>query len=184
MNLFFRLLLILVGRAFRRRTAVDLMSTTNRKFSVWLTDQDALGHMTNSRYFSFSDLAIMDFMLKTGAMKKARAKGWLPIVAYKQCAFAKMLRFPQRFSIETRIDGWTDEVICFCHSFVRHGQIHAQAVTLARFITRDGKPVPIIDIAKAFEVSIASPELSAPSRSALDALEHARELRRNSRETR
>ncbi len=174
MNLFLRLVGILIGAAFRRPLDVDVLSPTRRSFSVWITDQDALGHMTNSRYFSFTDLAMLDFMLKTRALSIARRKGWLPIVSYEDIAFHRMLKFPQRFSIETRLVGWTDRYIVFTHSFERDGQCHAESLTLARFITRGGTGVAVAEIARAFSIDSPSPPLSDAVLSAIERLARGR----------
>lgn len=160
MNLFLRLLGILLGAVIRRPLDTGVLSPVRRSFSVWITDQDALGHMTNSRYFSLTDLAMLDFMLKTRALSIARRKGWLPIVSYEDIAFHRMLKFPQRFIIETRLVGWTDRYMVFTHRFERGGRCHAESLTLARFITRAGARVDVSEIARAFSIDHPSPPLS------------------------
>ena len=178
MNLFFRLVGILLGHLLSRPTPVSVLSETNRDFRVWLTDQDALGHMTNSRYFSITDLAMLDFMLKTGALKIARRQRWLPIVAYEDCAFVRMLRFPEAYSVTTRLVGWTDRYICFEHVFVSKGAQCAVSTTLARFMTRSGRSVAIPDVAQAFGIDQPSPELSPATLAAIARLETTRQRNR------
>jgi acyl-CoA thioesterase FadM len=159
LNLFFRLCIILLGAGLRRAPCVPVLSPTRRSFSVWITDQDAFGHMTNSRYFSLTDLAMLDYMLKTGALSVARRHGWLPIVSFEDIAFHKMLKFPQRFTIETRLVGWTDAYMVFTHRFCRETRCHADGLTLARFVTRQARAVPIADVARAFSIDGPSPPL-------------------------
>lgn len=178
MNLFFRLCLMMAQSLFRRRSTVPVMSVTQRSFSVWITDQDVLGHMTNSRYFSFTDLAMIDFMLKTGALSVARRNKWLPIVCFEDLAFHRMLKFPQRFELTTRICGWTEDYIVFQHAFVRSGQIHCDGISLARFVHRRGGSVQISDVAEAFGIVEDSPALPEPAQHAVERLTRARRTRK------
>lgn len=175
MNLFFRLCLILLKAAFRRHPNCHVLDTTSRSFSVWLTDQDVLGHMTNSRYFSFTDLAMIDFMLKTGALKIARQRKWLPIICFEDLGFHRMLKFPQRFSLSTRICGWTENYIVFQHEFTRDGNLHSDGFSLARFVHRSGGAVKISDVADAFGIDGASPALPDAAALAVQRMHSARE---------
>lgn len=170
MNLFLRLLLVLVDNWRRGGPREDLFATTRRRFSVWLTDQDAFGHMTNSRYFSMTDLAIMDFMARTGAMGRLRGRGWFPVIAYEDFAFIRMLRFPQRFEIATRIVGWQDEHLCLTHEFRRLGRLTAEGLTLARIVDRKGKAIPFTEVTALFGVTHPSPPLPETAIRALDRL--------------
>ena len=63
--------------AFFSKVKTDLLDLHIVRSAVWLGDQDPMGHMTNSRYSSFTDLAIMNYMGRTGALKAFRKRGWL-----------------------------------------------------------------------------------------------------------
>jgi acyl-CoA thioesterase FadM len=131
MNLFFRFLRVFLP-AYFARVKTGLLDVHFVRSAVWLGDQDPMGHMTNSRYSSFTDLGMMNFMGRTGALKIFRKRGWLPIVQYESFNYIRMLRYPQKFELQTRLVGWQDSFICFDHRFVFQGE----ARTTGRMVTR------------------------------------------------
>ncbi|MCA8903231.1 MAG: thioesterase family protein, partial [Hyphomonas sp.] len=74
MNLFFRLLRILLS-AYFAKTKTHILDVHTVHTGVWIGDHDPMGHMTNSRYASFTDLGIMNFMGRTGTLKVFRSHG-------------------------------------------------------------------------------------------------------------
>ena len=73
MNLWFRLLLMLLRRPWRN-PAQGLESTVIR-MRIWPLDLDFNRHVTNGRYFTLADVGRMDFVLRSGAYRVAiRAK--------------------------------------------------------------------------------------------------------------
>ena len=96
MNLFFRFLRIFLP-AFFTKKRTGLMDVHTIRSSVWIGDQDPLGHMTNSRYSSFTDLGTMNYMGRTGALMTYRKRGWSPIIQHESITFYRMMKFPQKF---------------------------------------------------------------------------------------
>ena len=75
MNLFFRRFwVILTTMLSSEKGALDKAYV--RSYRVWLTDQDMFMHMTNSRYLSFSDLARMNLLIRTGLQKALKQNNW------------------------------------------------------------------------------------------------------------
>ena len=135
MNLFIRLLMTFL-RAKLARGQANLFDTTRIRSRVMLTDQDMFAHMTNSRYFSFSDLAIINYIVRTGCWTKLRKQGWFPVVASETVIFSGMLRAHQAFEVETRLVGWTGTYICLEHRFMRNSRERARVRIVARFASR------------------------------------------------
>ena len=75
MNLFFRFLRVFLP-AFFTKKRTGLMDVHTIRSSVWIGDQDPLGHMTNSRYSSFTDLGTMNYMGRTGALMTYRKRAY------------------------------------------------------------------------------------------------------------
>lgn len=145
MNLFLRILIVWIKSKFR--PVIAILDTCVSDFQVWFTDQDAFRHMTNSRYFSLTDVAIIDYMLRTGAWSKLSRKGWMPHVLYEDIAFRKALRWGQRFDIHTRFLGWDDTNVVCQHVFVRNdGRIAAEGLTVARFVGMKGEKIAVAQV--------------------------------------
>lgn len=158
MNLFLRLMLTFIRASLAKQTP-GLFDTTRLRSRVMLTDQDMFAHMTNSRYFSFSDLAIINYIVRTRCWPKLRKQGWHPVVCSETVTFARMLRAHQAFEVETRLIGWNDTYICFEHRFIR-GTAHTATVRIvARFASRKRSRVAMSDVTALLGVQDASPDL-------------------------
>ncbi len=169
MNLFFRFLRVFLP-AFFSRVRTGLLDVHTIRSAVWLGDQDPLGHMTNSRYSSFTDLGIMNYMGRTGALRAFRKRGWSPIVQYEAFKYLRMLRFPQKFELHTRLAGWQDGYMCFKHSFVSGGRVHAESLMVARLVGPKKAVVTAEMAMEALGVKLESPQLDAGFLAAIEDL--------------
>lgn len=159
MNLFFRFLRVFLT-ALLSRTRTDLMEVHTICSSVWLGDQDPMGHMTNSRYSSFTDLAIMNYMGRTGTLAAFRKRGWLPVIQHEAFSYFRMLRFPQKFTVETRLLGWHETHMIFRHTFIADGRLHAESTMIARLTGRKKMRVTAEMAMEALGVQLESPPLT------------------------
>lgn len=132
MNLFFRFVIAALRARFSPRTHINDVHV--QSFRVWIGDQDMFQHMTNSRYTSFTDLAVINYLLRTGLWNAMRKRRWTPVIVYKNVRINKMLSFPQRFEVHTRIAAWVGEYALLSHDFVRRGKTTATSLTIGRFI--------------------------------------------------
>lgn len=166
MNLFLRLFLVWLKARFKAPKA--LLDEVTSHFHVWLTDQDMFRHMTNSRYFSLTDVCIVDYMLQTRAWPKVSKRGWLPIVVYEDLVFHRMLRWPQKFAVVTRLEGWGEAYVVLRHAFRRaDGTTTAEGYTVARFVSTKGERIPTADVIAVLDPGRASPPLSDAAQAAL-----------------
>jgi acyl-CoA thioesterase FadM len=166
MNLFLRLLLVWIKAQLKpARATFDEIVT---RFQVWPTDQDMFRHMTNSRYFSLTDVCIIDFMLQTRAWPVLSKRGWIPIVVYEDLVFRKMLRWPQRFLVRTRLLGWDEANVVLSHAFERaDGTTTAEGFTIARFVSRKGERIATAHVVEALGIGDAPPALAPSAAAAL-----------------
>jgi acyl-CoA thioesterase FadM len=166
MNLFLRLLLVwLKARLKRAKGPFEEIVTA---FRVWPTDQDMFRHMTNSRYFSLTDVCIIDFMLQVRAWRVLAKRGWIPIVVYEDLVFRKMLRWPQRFVVRTRLLGWDEANVVLSHAFERaDGTTTAEGFTISRFVSRQGERIATARVVEALGIATPSPALAPTAAAAL-----------------
>lgn len=147
MNLFFRRLwVILTTLGTSGNGALDRAYAL--AYRVWFTDQDMFMHMTNSRYLSFSDLARLNLLRRTGMMKELKRNGWHLEICGQTRTITRMLKAPQAFQMICKIGGWSDTHIAFSHTFKRRGTIHAAVSTLMQITDATGtviSPQKLID---------------------------------------
>lgn len=158
MNLFFRFLRVFLP-AFFSKVKTGLLDLHIAGSAVWLGGQDPMGRMTNSRYSSFTDLGTMNFMGRTGALKTCRKRSCIPIFQYGSFNYIRMLRYPQKFELQTRLAGCEDCFICFEHKFVAKDQICATSRMVARLYGRRKAKVTAEMAMEALGVKYDSPPL-------------------------
>ncbi len=105
MNLWFRLLKLLISSFFRPRLQAP-GGVSRLQFRVLPNDIDLNMHMTNGRYWTIFDLGRLDLILRTGLARVAMRSKWAPIAGAGTIQFRRELKPFQRFTLETRLAGW------------------------------------------------------------------------------
>lgn len=158
MNLWFRVLAILLAGIFRPRLGLDGESRVC--FRVWPTDLDINVHMTNARYLSLMDLGRLDLMIRTGMAKLAWHRGLRPVVAGITVRYRRSLLPFQRFLVRTRVLGWDDKWMFVETRFEWCGELVCLGVAKGLFL--DGAtPCSPADLAVALAPGMQSPQLPA-----------------------
>lgn len=116
-------------------------------------------HMTNSRYLSFSDLARLNLLIRTGLTKALRKNGWQLEICGQTRTLTRMLKAPEAFEMICEIDGWTDTHIAFNHKFRRRGSTHAAVNTLMRVADVSGELIAPQRLIDAISWADTSPDL-------------------------
>ncbi|MDX2235449.1 MAG: acyl-CoA thioesterase [Hyphomonadaceae bacterium] len=155
MNLFLRIVLVWIKALFRRR--IGILEAFESDFTVWWTDQDALRHVTNSRFFSLTDVCVIDYFLRARVWKALQRNGWFPLIVYEDMHFHKPLRYPSKFRVRTQFLGWDEERIIASHRFMRGETLIAAGYTVARFVDKKGKAVPVSVVAAALKAPVPPP---------------------------
>ncbi|PIQ42090.1 MAG: thioesterase [Thalassolituus sp. CG17_big_fil_post_rev_8_21_14_2_50_53_8] len=135
MNLWFRLLLILLRRPWRK--PVGGLDTTVVKMRVWPLDLDFNRHVTNGRYFTMADVGRMDYVLRSGAYKVALRHKAFPVVGDVWGKFRRELRLFEAFEIHSRMLGWDDKWVFVEHRFMRKERVIG--VVIMRGLFRSAK---------------------------------------------
>ncbi|MCU1740961.1 MULTISPECIES: acyl-CoA thioesterase [Pseudomonas] len=140
MNLWFRLLLMLFRRPWRK--PVDGLATTVISMRVWPSDLDLNRHVTNGRYFNMADVGRMDFVLRSGAYRAALRHRAVPIVGDTWGKFRRELRLFETFEIHSRILGWDHKWSFMEHRFVSKGRVVGTVVMRGLFRSARGTVAP------------------------------------------
>ncbi len=135
MNLWFRLLLMLLRRPWRK--PVGGLDTTVVKMRVWPLDLDFNRHVTNGRYFTMADVGRMDYVLRSGAYKVALRHKAFPVVGDVWGKFRRELRLFEAFEIHSRMLGWDDKWVFVEHRFMRKERVIG--VVIMRGLFRSAK---------------------------------------------
>jgi len=179
MNLFFRLLILYLKTRFASGRT-DFFETHTLNYRVWITDQDLFQHMNNGRYLSIMDLALVHWMMRTGTWAGIRANDWMPLAAYKDISFVRMLKFPQAYTVETTLMGWQDSYIILKHDFMSRGKLIAEASTIGRLASAKGDKPTIQTVIDSLGLTgLESPPLPEAFSRRLETLENARERGRS-----
>lgn len=156
MNLWFRVLVLLLTRPWRR--PVLGTDTTVIRMRVWPSDLDLNRHVTNGRYFNMADVGRMDYILRSGAVRVALRHKAAPIVGDVCGKFRRELRLFDRFEIHTRMLGWDDKWTFMEHRFVRRDRVVAVVVMRGLF-RAPGALVPPSAFVEEMGLSPQSPQL-------------------------
>ncbi len=172
MNLFFRRLWVYLRAQFSSKQEA-LTDAYSLVFRVWLTDQDMFLHMTNSRYLSFSDLARLNMLIRTGMWCALKSNGWSLNAVAQTRTIARMLKSPQTFEIVCQIEAWDDDHLAICHRLQRNGKIHAELRALMQLHDATGTCIPISALLTALGHETPSEDMPANFRSLIEAAQQA-----------
>jgi len=158
MNLYFRLLFLLLWQIPRNKTKQSLLDTSHYSFKVLPLDCDINLHLTNSRYLALMDLARTMMMSDCGLFSKMLKRKWLPIVSSTEITFVKDIKPWQSCDIETQVIGWDHKYFYIEQRFICNGKVHAIANLRGLFVHKR----KVVDMDKLIELTgetITSPDL-------------------------
>lgn len=135
MNLYFRLILMFLRIKFKK--PVSIFDEFVTKHRVLPNDLDLLGHMNNGRYFTITDLARIEMLIRAGVWKELRKRNLMPLMAGETVQFRKPLMPFQNYSIVTKTLGWDDKFVFVEHKFVSKQGLHALIIVKVRVIGND-----------------------------------------------
>ncbi len=133
MNLYLRLFFMFALVRFRSRISL-FGETLVTKHIVWPNDLDPLGHMNNGRYFTITDLARIEMLVRAGLWQAMRARGQIPLMAGETIQFRRPLKPFQRYEIRTRPLGWDDKFFYIEHRFQREDELYALVLVKVRVV--------------------------------------------------
>ncbi|RFA26157.1 thioesterase [Alkalilimnicola ehrlichii] len=157
MNLYFRLLLVLIKTLFRPRLAP--MESSVLRFRVWPNDLDMNMHMNNGRYLTLMDLGRTDLMLRNGLAKAIVKQRWMAVIASVMIRYRRSLLPFQPFELHTRMLCWDDKWFFMEQRIVRNGRTVTIALVKGVVRRSGGYVAPAEFLEKGFGKAVESPEM-------------------------
>tara|TARA_R110002095_G_scaffold214971_1_gene208040 strand:+ start:1342 stop:1911 length:570 start_codon:yes stop_codon:yes gene_type:complete len=136
MNLFFRLIRIIIHAFFRPK--LHFLDTGIVTFRVLPFDLDINRHMTNSRYLSMMDLGRTDLLIRTGLAQLTWKKKWGSVLGAATIRWRRGLKHFQKFEIHTHVIGWNDKWFFLDQKVLTSEHVIAHAIVKAIFVSREG----------------------------------------------
>ncbi|TQL40384.1 acyl-CoA thioesterase FadM [Homoserinimonas aerilata] len=152
-NMFLRTFLIWLKS--RRGARLGVHDVGRVAMRVMPNDLDTLGHVNNGVYFSLMDLGRFDLLHRSGAWAQMMKHGIYPVVANETMTFRKSLQPWQRYTLESRIDGYDEKAVYIRQRFVVDGEIYAEGFVRGRFLKRSGGTVSLGELADVLGVDIS-----------------------------
>ncbi len=180
MNLWFRLIWLLVTSPFRPRLE-PLAEPSRLSFRVWPHDLDTSLHMNNGRYWSLMDLGRTDLMLRTKLWRAVLRHRWVPVVNGGMIRFRRELRAFQPFRLDTEILCWTQTWLVIEHRLVTRGRDGTETVAahaLVRVALYDRAARAYVPVARLM-TEIGTQAESPPPRPDVDAFLAAEDAMRS-----
>lgn len=115
MNLYFRILLILIKSKFAAR--IGLLDESRLSFRVWPLDCDINLHLTNARYLALADVSRIYYLGQLGVLFPFIKRNWLPVAQAQEISYFKPVLPFQRFEIVTRFTHWDEKYWYTEHKF-------------------------------------------------------------------
>jgi acyl-CoA thioesterase FadM len=156
MNLWLRIIFVVIGSFFRRSLAP--LGESVLTFRVWPNDLDVNGHMNNGRYLTLMDLGRVDLMLRTGLGRLALKRGWTPLVGSAMIRFRRSLDPFQSYQLKSRIIGWDEKWFFIEQGFERRGEAVAFGTVKGLLRGREGN-IPTADVLRSLDLNLPSPEI-------------------------
>lgn len=162
MIVWIRLIFVIVASFFKPRFTDSTQFVENAfplNFRVWLTEAEG-SLLNNARYFTFTEVARMDLMLRSGIAKIVIKEKILPLVGSQMIRYIKPIKRFQKFQMTTRLCGWDSKWYYLEHRFERNGKLMAQAYVKVCGLKNGHTILPEEVLSKA-GFSIPSPSLPA-----------------------
>jgi len=106
MNLYFRLMRLIITCFFLRRQKIKITDKLMLTSRVWLNDIDFNGHMNNGRYLTIMDLGRVQLVARLGLVRCILKQHIHPVAAGASIVYFKSLKPFERFTLTTQVIYW------------------------------------------------------------------------------
>ena len=156
MLLLFRFLFAMLKGVLRRR--IGALDESSLRFTVWPTDCDLNFHLNAGRFISLMDVARMEFIARTGLLRRLLKKKWRPIMGGIVVRYRREIRPFERFTIRTRVLGW-DEKWFYLEHIVEKGGVFCASGIVRTLVRSASANIAPSDVLALVGESNASPQL-------------------------
>jgi acyl-CoA thioesterase FadM len=151
MNLYLRLLYVVVASVFRPRLPAG-KATSELVLVTLPNDLDINFHVNNGRYLTLCDLSRMDLFMRTGLVRLMIMRGWMPVIAEHTMSYRKPLGAFRKFRATTHLSHWDEKYFFMTHNFAINGKIIAEGTSKGAVKGKDGVIPPHDVIAALLEI--------------------------------
>ena len=159
MNLIWRFLLTIITAYFHPQLAI--LDESRKSFRVLPTDIDLMLHMNNGRYFSFLDLARLDYIIRCNLQTEMSKHKIYSVVASEMIRFRKSIDLFKCFEVRTKILGWDERFLYIAHHIMRDDTIHALALVKSCFLKKSTGSISPQTVLNTLGLTYQSPALPA-----------------------
>ena len=144
MLLLLRTLKIALFALLARRA--DILAESRLVLRVWPNDCDLNFHLNDGRYVSIAGMGRVDLLTRTGLMRAALKRKWMPVIGGTMIRYKRSLLPLERFTLVTRMIGWDEKWFYIEHRFER-GDGSIAALSIVRGVLRNKSgPIPSADV--------------------------------------
>jgi acyl-CoA thioesterase FadM len=137
MNLFFRLIWIVISSFFKPR--IDFSDEIVLNLRILPNDLDINRHLNNGRYLTILDLGSIDLFLRSGVLFRAIRNGFRPMIGGLIVTYRKGLSLFERFRLTMRLEAWDDRWNYFQFEFKKlNGQLSAAGYFKGALVSKNG----------------------------------------------
>ena len=118
MNLYFRLIWVLIHAKFRKRITSE--SYQNEIATrIYPNDLDLNLHVNNGRYLTLCDLGRIDLFVRSGLASVMMKKKWMPVVGNVTMTFIKPLFAFDKIRIVSQVTHWDEKYFYSTHTIFK-----------------------------------------------------------------
>jgi acyl-CoA thioesterase FadM len=129
MILYFRLVVLFLKLLSSQKKINALYESDKAYFTVLPTDLDVLGHMNNSRFLAFCDLARVKLLYLSGGMQLLIKHRIKPVIIHSTLDFKKELKVFTKFVVTSKVESWDDKAFYMKHTVHSHrGDIYCSVL--------------------------------------------------------
>lgn len=158
MNLWFRLIRVLLASLFRAR--LDYLETSRIGFRVMPHDLDINVHMNNARYLALMDLGRFDLIVRTGLWRPMLKNKWQAVIGGALVRYRRPLKPFQPFTLSTRLLFWDERWLYIEHRIEAAGVPACLTLVRGAFL-RNGAIVPPAEVAALAGFTGNAPEIQS-----------------------
>lgn len=156
MNILLRLLWTMATSLLTKR--ISFLTPNAVSLLVLPNDCDPNWHMTNARYLSFCDVAMVALVIRTNFWWRAWRKRWRGVIGASQILYLRELKPFSRCTITSTVLGWDAMYFYVEHRFSVKGQLHTVVWSRLALLHR-GHVLPAPQAVRLLDAVCPSPAL-------------------------
>lgn len=121
-------------------TQEQLFKPVTRSYRILPHDMGFRNHLPNYRYLSFIELNVTQWL--TQMSHQLEQSGLMWIISMQEMVYLKEVKFLDKLTIQSTLEGWDDKYVYFQHYFFVKNTLMAIGMTKFILISKSGKLAP------------------------------------------